>query len=143
MSRYYVIDMWENTFPVFPQEDDESPLSFEELNKAKEYCFDNCQNGYVLDFEKMKVIKPIRSLEWKIGNDIGKEIITNVDFKSCEPDDEDKITEIFYEVYENRKQYSDFSVLASNINIKENSEELWEQLEKGLGQVLSDYLNKY
>lgn len=58
MSRYYVIEMFENqeipTFSTILGEDRVFKTDY--INKALEVAEDH-QEGYVLDFEEMKIIK--------------------------------------------------------------------------------------
>ena len=59
MARYYVIEMWENqeipNFSMIPNEDE--VFTTDNLIKAQQESID-CQEGYILDFEEMKIIKP-------------------------------------------------------------------------------------
>lgn len=63
MSRYYVIEMWENTEPhfIFNEVDfsnngGDTIFNTDDLEEAKKELM-NCQEGYILDFEEMKIIK--------------------------------------------------------------------------------------
>lgn len=54
---YLVIELWENAAPSLVQQEDGEVFHTEHLNEALEEASD-CQDGYVLDFVNMKIIKP-------------------------------------------------------------------------------------
>lgn len=58
-KRYFVIEMWENQeVPSFSmKEGTDEVFTTDYINKAKEVALEH-QEGYILDFEEMKIIKP-------------------------------------------------------------------------------------
>lgn len=53
-----IIEMWESIPPTIVTDKEGIPLEFSSLEAALEEA-SNCQDGYVLDFENMKIIKPV------------------------------------------------------------------------------------
>jgi hypothetical protein len=60
--RYAVIEMWENLpEPVFVGidiEHNDQSMFTGDLELAKAACTNNCQDGYILDFNTMRIMKP-------------------------------------------------------------------------------------
>ena len=59
MARYKVIELFNEDYPIFVniEEGSDIALDTDNYNEALEQAKD-CQDGFILDFEDMKIIKP-------------------------------------------------------------------------------------
>lgn len=78
-----------------------------------------------------------RSEAKKLGQAVGREILTFGDFTPAERADEYKFRQAFYEIVENRKQY------AGDVTEELKTDEEWDAFEEGLNIALERYCKKH
>ncbi len=76
------------------------------------------------------------------GREIASDILRYGDFSEEEKQDQDRFSEAFQEIVDNRIQYSDFSFFASEINKSKNSDLLWDYYQSGVDEAFSKFIDE-
>lgn len=76
------------------------------------------------------------------GQSVASDILRYGDFVAEEKNDVDLFNDAFWQIVDNRSQYTEFSFFAAEVNKSKKSDILWDSYESGISEVLDSYLDK-
>ena len=73
------------------------------------------------------------------GQSVASDILRYGDFTTEEKNDVDLFNDAFWQIVDNRSQYTEFSFFAAEVNKSKKSDLLWDSYNSGMIEVLTAY----